>query len=165
MNIKQWLTKTRKYKFQWGRFLFYTVMTITETQEGIVSTIPDSNLHYVLLDYDDVLYREVEREALNMVEEYKLQNVVIMSDKENSYRLFSPTPVTWNKLLTIMLSSQYLDLLFFKWAVIRGHATIRLSKKKNRQGIKVVNIINSTNGYIPHMDNFNFVEYDIDRGS
>lgn len=137
-------------------------ITWTQKQQGITSKIPDTDLHYVLLDYDDINYDVLLHELWFIIDKYGLTNVVIMSDKERSYRIFSPNKVDFKTLLKIILDSNHFDYMFFVWTVRRGYATIRLGDKVNRKKNKIVDILQHDGRYKPDIDNFTFVEYETD---
>ena len=149
---------------QFWNILIYGFITTTQKQTGIMSIIPETEYHYVLMDMDNQDYSTVIQNLNPIIAQYNLENVVLMSDKEDSYRIFSPTPVTYKTLLQILLNTKGVDYLFFKWTVRRGYATIRLSNKKGRNAVKIINILNHDGKYKPDIDGFKFVEYETDLG-
>ena len=149
---------------QFWNILIYGFITTVQKQDGIMSIIPDSENHYVLWDMDNLSYAECIFNISKIANEYNLKNVVIMSDKENSYRAFSPTPVEWKTLLKILIDTEGVDYLFFKWTVRRGYATIRLSDKIGRNENKIIQILNHDNKYKPDFNNFQYVHYETDTG-
>lgn len=147
---------------KYGDILIYGFITKIQKQTGITSIIPNSEYHYVLWDMDNISYNDVVTNIMDVAEKYGLSNCVIMSDKEKSYRVFSNTRVPFKTLIKILLDTKGVDYMFIKWTVKRDYATIRLSNKKGRDEVKILNVLKYDGVYKPDIEGFKFVEYDTD---
>ncbi len=147
---------------KWMGFLLYGFITRLQKCEGITSIVPNEELHYVLMDLDETNYFEVLTNLQQTAPKHNLKNVVIMSDKEGSYRIFSPTKVEFKELIQILFNMRGIDYNFIKWTVRREYATIRISKKKGRNNMKILNILYHDGIYKPSIDMFKLIEYQTD---
>jgi hypothetical protein len=155
------MKRTIRYKF--GQLLIYGFVTWLQKVEGITSIVPNKpNKHYVLMDFDETNLFQVQQDLRYAIAEYGLNNVVIMSDKPTSFRVFSNTMVSFETLIKILLDTKGIDFNFIKWTMRREYATIRISKKKGRNDMKILNIINHDGKYKPTIDMFKLIEYQTD---
>ena len=153
----------RTFRKKFGQLLIYGFVTWLQKAEGITSIVPNKpNRHYVLMDLDETNYYEVLQSLEKTIKKYGLKNVVVMSDKPTSFRVFSPTVVTFEELIKILLDTDGIDFNYIKWTVRREYATIRISKKKNRNDMKILNIIKHDGKYKPTIDMFKLIEYQTD---
>lgn len=150
--------------------LIYGFITTIQKQHGITSIVKrGENLHFPLWDFDNLSLNEVIEALKKVKEEFNLNIIVIMSDKENSYRAIAPyDTMDFRKLCKVIISTENVDYLFFKWTVRRGYATIRLSDKKGRSKNKIIQVI-GYDGKTPFIDlnqllDFNMVDYETDLG-
>ena len=153
----------RTFRKQFGQLLIYGFVTWLQKAEGITSIVPNKpNRHYVLMDLDETNLFEVTKNLEETIKKYKLKNIVIMSDKPTSFRIFSPTIVEFETLIKILLDTKGIDFNFIKWTMRREYATIRISKKKGRNDMKILNILKHDGKYKPTIDMFKLIEYQTD---
>lgn len=151
-----------QFRKQIGNILFYGFITKTQKATGITSKTDRENYHYILWDFDNVEYHNMISALEKVMIKYNINGLVVMSDKVNSYRAFSSDIVDYKTLLKIILDTDGVDRMFFKWTVKRGYATIRISDKKNRPENLII-------GMLGRMDidfikeKFKFVDYDTDE--
>jgi len=149
-------------RYKWWKILIYGFITTTQRCKGITSKTDRENYHYVLWDFDNTPLYNVKEQLEMICMKYNLIGAVIFSDKENSYRAFSETVVDYKTLLKIILETEYVDRMFFKWTVKRGYATIRISNKKNRPDNNIIAIVGRPSlEYVK--EKLKFVEYDTDE--
>jgi len=150
------------YRKKIWKILIYGFITKIEDVTGITSITNEKDMHFVLWDFDNTTFNNVQLSLFYVAEKYDLKNIVIMTDKKDSYRAFSPSKVHFRTLLKILLDTDNVDNKFIEWTFRRGYATIRMSKKKHRNKMKIENIIKYDGEYIPQIENFKFVEYESD---
>lgn len=117
----------------WGGALLYFLFTTVERAEGIASDLLDNDKHIILWDFDDMSLADVRESLISVKNKYKLGDIFIMSDKENSYRAMCFSAVDYREYLRILLDTVGVDWSFFKWLVKRDYATIRLTDKSGRK--------------------------------
>lgn len=158
-----------------GRIL-YIVFADTEWVGGICSrlgmnseksidnpTTLDS-LHIPMFDYDDGNIEDIKK----TMETFFSQTMYIMSDKEGHYRVIGTEPITWDAYISYMWEElrRGLDYQFFRWTIIRGYATLRITSKKSRnKENEIVEVINGTNkdkAFINEEYTFEFYQADKD---
>lgn len=145
-----------------NRILIYGFITWLQRMKGITSKTGREGYHYILLDYDNTPFYIAKESLEKLMVKYSIDGFVIFSDKEDSFRLFSDTIVDFKQLLRIMLDAEGLDRMFFKWTVIRGYATIRISDKKNRlKKNNIVGAIGKANIDFAR-EKLKFIEYETD---
>jgi hypothetical protein len=132
--------------------------------QGVTSNVPEmEGYHYILLDFDDMEYYKAVDTLEKLIIKYRYINGFVMfSDKVNSYRVFSDTTVNFKDLLRIMLDAEGLDRMFFRWTVIRGYATIRVSGKKGRVKDKIIGVVGKPNMKFVK-EKLKFIEYETDE--
>ena len=131
-------------KFRIGKREFTLFGSIAESQtlEGITSKA-GNELHYVFADIEGCNTPTAIAEAKYVQKKYVLPDIVLVSDRENSFRLWCFGKVDFKTLLKILLDIPHLDYNFFFWTVQRTKATLRVSDKKNRPPQKVVAFLSS----------------------
>jgi hypothetical protein len=156
--------KKLTYRKRIGKYLFYAFFTKTENTTGVTSYVKDdkNHMHYVLWDFDKTPLVHVINELMYVSKLYELKNIVIMSDKKDSYRAFSPTKVDFRTLMKILLDTEFVDWEFIKWTMRRGYATIRMTKKEYRKKPKIIEILKYDGRYKPDLNDFVYVDYEGD---
>jgi hypothetical protein len=77
---------------------------------------------------------------------------VMGGDADNSYRCVSFTELTFNQLVECVAICEHIDIVWLRWIIVRGVATIRMSNKVNRyEDVKVVHTIRGKSSELPEM--------------
>lgn len=110
---------------------------------GTISSMHPCGLHNPLWDLEIVKPclnpLQLIKQALREVQiEYDLPNIWVNSDAEASYRAWCYAQVPFKTYLKILLDTEYVDPQFFFYTVKRRAATLRTSKKIDREKEKVV---------------------------
>ena len=134
-----------------GHILYFT-LTKVEWVNGInslaqkepnIESLKIYEHHYPLFDYDDIDLETLKvRFACHA--DFLRKPIYIYSDKKGSYRVICTDKVEWLYYLHMLYIelSHGLDYQFFRWTIIRGYATLRMTTKSNRKENKIVAIIN-----------------------
>ena len=145
-----------------GNLLIYGFITRTQSVTGLISKIPNGlDQHYPLWDFDNSNLDEVMESLETAKNDFMLNNIYIMSDKEGSYRAFSLTPVDFRTLLGIIIFTKGTDFQFFNWTVKRGYATIRMTEKIGRRDNKIITCIGNATEKLD-LNKIQFVDYSTD---
>jgi predicted aldo/keto reductase-like oxidoreductase len=140
------------------------MLSLTQKMFG-VNSIADKieNLHYVFWDMDNCTLEQAEETLECIQTKYKLSDIFICSDWENSFRAWCFSKVDYNTMLKILLETRYVDKGFFRYAVTNNKATLRTSDKEGReQKQEIVSILRTYPQPIP--ETFNYKEYDTSLG-
>jgi len=125
----------------------YIILSDTQTLEGFTSLIVDSSLlnplHYVFWDLEKCTLKQAEETLKKIQQKYDLSHIYIVSDSEGSYRAWCFSKVIFKTYLHILLDTEYVDPLFFKYTVKRDKATLRVSNKIRRPCQKIVSVLQS----------------------
>jgi len=140
-------------------------MTKYQWVRGITSSIPETNYHYYMNDFDDypldkviATLKKMKRWA-KITYDIKFNDIIIIGgDLENSYRCVSYTSLTFNQLVECVAICEHIDAVWLRWIILRKEATIRLSNKINRYtSLKTVYTIKGKSSKFP--DKINEVIY------
>lgn len=146
-----------------GNILIYGFISPIQRVDGLQSKIKKSDDHIVLWDFDEKNFNAIKWELEDIQLKYNLGDIFIMSDKDNSYRAFSLTSVTFKTLLKILIETKGVDYNFFRYTVKREYATIRITNKKNREPNKIIYSLKTPfNIRIVTLNNLNFEGYETD---
>lgn len=121
------------YRLTIGRWKFTFSMAPTTTVVGVNSTLPDGS-HILMWDFDETTLGAVitALEATQAI--YELPNIYILETKpKTNYIAYCFKKVNWRKAVEIIATTKGVDWPFFKWAVYRGHFTLRVTPKCGRQ--------------------------------
>jgi hypothetical protein len=126
----------------------------------------ENDKHILLWDFDNVYLYVVEDRLKYVQEKYNLSNIYIIADNEkNSYKALCFTQQTFWEMIGILYNTQFIDQSFYRWTVRKGQATMRISKKKGRMDINVIDCIYSKNRIQPEIPEvLNFVKYETSIG-
>jgi hypothetical protein len=111
--------------------------------EGITSKCLDEpkekHLHYPFFDLEKCTLEEAKEKLLEIQKEFRLGDIYIFSDKEESFRAWCFSKRSFVEYIHILVHSfPLLDYGFFIWTVRRGGATLRISNKADRPSQKCV---------------------------
>lgn len=96
---------------------------------GVNSTLNDGN-HIIMWDFDHKTLREIKRELGRVQIIYQLPDIVILRSSEpDNYIAYCFKRCDWVESMRIVLSTEGIDLNFFKYGVYRGHWTLRVTEK------------------------------------
>lgn len=141
-----------------GRITLFGMIAKTQAIGGITSLVNnvgkvDENIHILMWDLED------ENLTLNKAilylcyvqQKYNIGEIFIYgeSEKKNSFRAISLTRKPFTEFLQILLDTKYVDYMFFKYTVMRGKATLRLTDKENRKTQKVLYVLKGKKEELP----------------
>lgn len=124
-------------------YTLFVMFSRTQQLNGIMSRLPNGN-HVIFFDSIDCDLNKLKEMWLPIQKRHNLSNCYILSDKENSFRIWCFNQVSFQELLIILLEAKPLmDWSFYVWTVNRGYATIRTSNKVNREQQKIIDVLES----------------------
>ena len=126
----------------------------------------EDDKHILLWDFDDMDYPIIKEILRNQQEIFDLSNIyIIKDDKLFSYRAICFKQFPFWEMIGILYSTPLLDKSFYRWTVRKGQATMRISRKKGRTDLNVVDCIYSKNPVQPEIPQvLNFVKYETPIG-
>lgn len=114
--------------------VFYLMDARIQKVSGISSRISeDWGIHRVLWDLDNCTEKEAYNSLRKIQAQYKLGDIIVISDKIGSYGAVCNNEVTFKELLHILIDTELIDPLFVRYAFQRHEAILRLSDKAGRQ--------------------------------
>lgn len=134
------------------------MISIIQTLKGITSQVKGENMHYILMDFDSVIFTKVFDDIFNAQTKYNLGDFYLISDRENSWRAICFSKRTFKEYMNILLECKYVDKSFKVWTLKREKGTIRLSNKIDRTKQKLMILRGHEKTTIP--ENFKFVYYE-----
>jgi len=135
------------FRFKIAEFTFFAMVAKTQTLEGVTSLQKDGT-HIVMWDLENCTLEQAEETLENIQVKYRLSNIYLSSDCEQSYRAWCFSKVSFEIFLKILVDSlSILDYNFFYYTVKRKKATLRTGSKKGRQAQRVVSVLRSF--YLP----------------
>jgi len=146
-------------------FLNYFIQLIIyklEWTEGLASLIPDTDKHLCMWDFDNCSLKTVIESLTPVQNKYNLPDIHIYADnKENSYRASSPSRLTFNQLLHVLIDTPNIDRHYIEWTLKKGHATIRIGNKAGRNNQNLVYTIINNNNITDYPEKMNFERYKV----
>jgi len=110
----------------------FTFAQVTEVV-GVNSLLPDGK-HILMWDFDEWTFPQVREELERVQRVYELPNIyIVYTGKPKGYHAYCFKKVDWRKALEIITFTRGVDMGFIKYAVIRGHFTLRVSPKCGRK--------------------------------
>lgn len=101
-----------------------------------IQSITEDDQHIFMLDYDGDNYKFFKTELRKLQSEYKLSDVYILKTS-NGYNAFSMDKLEKEFLLSILASSQIVDVYFTTIGLLRGHWTLRMGNDKYFMGTMI----------------------------
>ena len=149
------------FRFNLRDLTFFFMVARTQKVAGITSKVGKDE-HIILWDLDRCNFTDAVKSLVYVQDKYKLGDILIISDKENSYGGICLTKVTFNELLKILIDTPLIDMGFVAYTAKRYGATLRLSSKKDRKDREVIDTIKSPFGGYRETNNsdFHIVVYD-----
>lgn len=98
-----------------------------------VNSFINKDEHILMWDFDDIPLGDVSN-ALRVVQtRYSLSDIHILCTKEPmNYIAYCFTRCSWRETVEIIAQTQDVDWQFFRFGVYRGHFTLRVSPKGDR---------------------------------
>lgn len=134
----------------------FGMLSKTQTMMGFTSLIKNvgnvmSNIHYIMWDLEGATFDEVKKELLIISNNFCLGEIFIVGEsvKQKSFRAWCFQPVTFRKMVEIINATNYVDYLFFKYTILRGKATLRISQKAYRPPQRILYRIEGKKYRIP----------------
>ncbi len=128
-----------------GPFAVFFMFSHRQRLEGICSRVvgeESRHLHYIFWDLEGASLEKVVEKLKEVQKEFRLGDIYVLSDAPKSYRAvcFSKRPFV--EYIHILLHTfPLVDFGFFIWTVRRANATIRVSRKKNREPQRLVAVL------------------------
>lgn len=100
---------------------------------GVNSNLEDGN-HILMWDFDDVSL-EIVKTALKVVQtRYFLSDIYILeTKKDTNFIAYCFTALNWRRVVEIIAQTYPVDWQFFRFGVYRGHFTLRVTPKGDRE--------------------------------
>jgi hypothetical protein len=135
------------FRLKMANLTFFAMIAKTQTLEGVTSLQKDGS-HIVMWDLENCTIEKAKEVLKQIQQKYRLSNIYLASDTENSFRAWCLSKVSFEVFLKILVDSlSILDYNFFYYTVKRKKATLRTGNKKGRQPQKVVCVLRSY--YLP----------------
>jgi len=123
-----------EFRKEYFNRVFYLMDARIQKVSGISSRISDDwGIHRVLWDLDNCTEVEAYNSLRRIQNQYKLGDIIVISDKVGSYGAVCNYEVTFRELLHILIDTELIDPLFVRYAFQRHEAILRLSDKAGRQ--------------------------------
>jgi len=90
-----------------------------------------------MLDLDNLALYKVKRVAARLCERYKLEGYIIVRSSKMNYHVIFNRYLRWKKILQIIFS-QYVCIRWGIWQARKGHLTLRVSRKNNKNKPKII---------------------------
>ena len=114
----------------------------TQTLKGITSkVIGETNKHYIFWDLENCTLEQAKETLIDVQYEFKLGDIFITSDCENSFRAWCFSKRTFKTFMHILLHTKYVDYNFIYWTIQRGNATLRTSNKEDRKPQELICVL------------------------
>jgi len=128
-------------KFGLGRWRFTFSFAPVTKVVGVNSKLPNGR-HILMWDFDGVDYQRLKESLLTIQRRYLLPNIYILQTNRHNYIAYCFKAVPWRKAVEIVAATQTYDWNHFKYAVYRGHFTLRVTPKCGREP-KLVEVLES----------------------
>lgn len=98
----------------------------------------------VKLDYDNVSYGKVKKQAQRIKEWFKLEGFIILKSSKNSYHVVFDKPVVWSTNMEVMCWACFINrfhLNLVRYLVMQGikqDSTLRIGNKRRKRIPQVV---------------------------
>ena len=94
----------------------------------------ENGLHILMWDFDEIPLPDV-RDALKRVQtRYCLSTIHILRTKvPDNYIAYCFSSFSWRTAVEIIAQTEYVDWQFFRFGVYRGHFTLRVTPKNERE--------------------------------
>jgi hypothetical protein len=147
------------------RFLnrvLYFMFARVQIVKGVTSCINEKKqVHRILWDLDDCTQNEAFNSLRKIQRQYKLGDIIIISDKDRSYGAICNNEVTFKELLHILIDTDLIDPLYVRYAFQRHEAILRISDKVGRpiHRERIGTLFNKTNRKVNETD-YEVVDYE-----
>jgi len=129
-------------KFSIGRFKFIFSFATTAKVVGVNSKLRDGR-HFLMWDFDSCDLNTVIGALDYVQEKYSLPDIYVFeTKKDENYIAMCPKKLPFIRVIHILSDTPMLDFQFFKYGIMRGHFTLRISMKEGRP-IRLVRILRS----------------------
>jgi len=125
-------------------FWWRIVLTAAKTEviEGVYSTL-DNDMHFLMWDFDDMPYFQIEDTLKLLQYEYSLPQIHILETKEGEgYHAYCLKAVSFQRACEILAATIGIDMRFYTAGVMRHKWTLRMGDKSGRS-IKPFEILES----------------------
>lgn len=111
---------------------YRVTLTIARTTEviGVNSEVKDGK-HILLWDFDGVPLERVKSALRVLQDRTGLSDIYVFQTRKDAenYHSFCLQSHSWKEVVAIIAATPEVDFAFFKWGVVRGHFTLRISPK------------------------------------
>ncbi len=139
-----------------GNLTLFGLISYTQTVVGITSLVENvgdvwENKHILFWDLEGCSFDEVIKELDYIQEIYELGEIYIIGDNEKgeTFNAICFSRVAFRRFLEILIATQYVDYLFYRYTITRGKATIRLTDKIGRGKHRILKVLEGPKYAIP----------------
>lgn len=120
------------------RFSFSISKTVSVA--GVNSNIDAENTKHILLwDFDNTPYSQVVNALKRVQQMHSLPTIHIIESSPKHYHAYCFMARTTSDVILILSSTPFIDQSFFKFGIIRGYWTLRITPKRTGQSFHLVN--------------------------
>ena len=120
----------------------FLMIAKTQTIEGITSKL-EHDRHIVLWDLDKCDLDEAKDALTYVQDKYNLSSIAIFGDRDNGFCAICYKVVNFITMLRILIDTQHIDNGFVSYTAKRNKATLRVSRKEDREKMKIRAILYS----------------------
>lgn len=96
---------------------------------GVNSKLPDGN-HILMWDFDNLLLKDVKENLRIVQQTFSLPKIyILLTSPPNNYIAYCFKRCTFRQAITIIGSTNGVDLNFYKWGIFRKRWTLRVGAK------------------------------------
>ena len=135
-------------RFYFGNYHLSILLMKIQQVKGIANrVIGEKDKYHIFWDIENCSLEQAIETLREIQAKYRLADIFITSDKENSFRAWCFSKRPFIEYLRILLDTKSVDWAFIKWTVIRHKSVLRTSKKLGRP--KQI-VLRKLRGYEPY---------------
>jgi hypothetical protein len=135
-------------RFYFGNYHLSILLMKIQQVKGIANrVIGEKDSYHIFWDIENCSLEQAIETLSDVQFRYRLADIFITSDKENSFRAWCFSKRSFNEYMIILHETKYVDWAFIKWTVIRHKSVLRTSRKSNRPKQEV---LAKLKGYEPY---------------
>lgn len=121
------------FKIRIGHWRFTFTFFMSTCTRGVDSTLSNGQ-HILMWDFDDIPDFDVDAILRWVKNTENLPKIyVLWSGKGDHWMAYCFKRCTWEKSISIVALTPYVDYNFFRFGVMRKHWTLRIDKKQGRK--------------------------------
>lgn len=134
------------FRLKWRGWTFYSMLAKTQECLGITSKLGE-DVHFPLWDLDDCTLEQAVATLEAVQEKYGLGEISVYSDRDDGFLAACFTRMSFNRMLRVLIDTDYLDPMHLSYTARRGAATVRVRTKPGRPPLRVVAVLPGTQDY------------------